>query len=152
MDSQNVTVTTGKRKEGMTSQVVLKMILGILYILLNVVFYVVVFLVGKYLCEQTYHYAYQIFGNVSVSEAPGTDVTITIAEGESSMEIATMLEKNRVIVNRYTFYLRTKLTTSKEHPIYPGTYTLNTSMCYDDILTIITDITQVKDETEEKDE
>lgn len=152
MDTQHTSVTAGRKKDGMTSQVVLRMILGVLYILLNVVFYVVIFLVGKYLCEQTYHYAYQIFGNVSVSEAPGTDVTITITEGESSMEIATMLEKNRIVVNRYTFYLRTKLTTSKEHPIYPGVYTLNTSMCYDDILTVITDITQANAETEEKDE
>lgn len=123
-------------------QIVMNFILGFLYILLNVVFYVVVFIVAKNLCENTYQYAYQIFGNVSVSEAPGTDIKIKIEPRNSSMEIATMLERKRVVVNRYTFFIRTKLTIGKEHPIFPGTYMLNNSMCYNDILKIITDPSQ----------
>lgn len=130
------------KKGGPVSQIVLRVVLGILYLLLNIVFYVVVFLVAKNLCKDTYHYAYQIFGNVSVAEAPGTDVSVTIEPGQGTMDVALMLERNRIVVNRYTFFIRTKLTIGKEHPIFPGTYTLNTSMCYDDILKIITDPTQ----------
>lgn len=135
-----------KKKRRLTAQTVLHVVLGILYLMLNVVFYAVVFLVAKNLCTSTYHYAYQIFGNVSVTEAPGTDVEVTIEKGSGSMDIATMLERKRLVVNRYTFFIRTKLTIGKEHPIYPGKYMLNTSMCYDDILKIITDPSQNMEE------
>lgn len=141
MERQDNTSSAAKKGRP-ASQIVLRVVLGILYLLLNIVFYVVVFLVARNLCKDAYRYSYQIFGNVSVAEAPGTDVSITIEPGQGSMDIALMLERNRIVVNRYTFFIRTKLTIGKEHPIFPGTYTLNTSMCYDDILKIITDPTQ----------
>lgn len=138
-----------KEKEG--SKLFLNVTLFLLYILLNVIFYVVVVMVAKKLCTSAYDYGYQIFGNVSVTEAPGNDVQIQIMEGESSMEIAKKLEANLLVTNRYTFYIRTKLTIGKENPILPGTYKLNTSMCYDDILSIITDPAKNEEQGEEND-
>lgn len=148
MEKRENAVQSAKRGRPI-SQIILRTVLGILYLLLNIVFYVAVFLVVKNLCSDTYRYAYQIFGNVSVAEAPGTDVSVTIEPGQGTMDIALMLERNRIVVNRYTFFIRTKLTIGKEHPIFPGTYTLNTSMCYDDILKIITDPTQNAEEINE---
>jgi UPF0755 protein len=52
------------------------------------------------------------------------------------MEIAKKLEFNNLIVNKYSFYLKTKF---KDYNVFPGTYVLNTSMDYDEILTVITD-------------
>lgn len=138
-----------KEKEG--SRRFLNVTLFLLYILLNVIFYVVVVMVAKKLCTSAYDYGYQIFGNVSVTEAPGNDVQIQILEGESSMEIAKKLEANLLVTNRYTFYIRTKLTIGKENPILPGTYKLNTSMCYDEILSIITDPAKNEEQGEEND-
>ena len=44
-------------------------------------------------------------------------------------------KENRVVALKYSFLLKTKL---KEYNIMPGTYILNTSMDYNDILEIIT--------------
>jgi cell division protein YceG involved in septum cleavage len=51
------------------------------------------------------------------------------------MEVASSLEMNRVIPNRYTFFLKVQLMNYK---ILAGTYILNTAMTYDEILDQIT--------------
>lgn len=51
------------------------------------------------------------------------------------MNVASKLEQNKVIDNKYSFYIHAKL---REYPIMPGIFTLNTSMDYDEIFTIIT--------------
>ena len=52
------------------------------------------------------------------------------------MDIAGKLELNRVIVDKYSFYFKVKL---QNKVIMPGTYIINSSMTYDEILDIITD-------------
>ena len=82
---------------------------------------------------------YQIFGEVSVQKAPGTDLEFTINEGESTMAIAQRLEYGKLVVNKYSFYIRAKLDTAGAG-ILPGTYELNTSMTYGEILSVITSV------------
>lgn len=133
-----------------TKSQVSKMILGItsfvLHVLLNIVFYIiVVMLITKY-SGVAYDFAYELFGNVTMaSEDEGKDVVIKIKDGESSMSVASKLELNRVIVDKYSFYLKAKLLKKN---IQQGTYTVNTSMNYDEILDIITnyDNNQNKDD------
>jgi UPF0755 protein len=52
------------------------------------------------------------------------------------MAVANKLEINLVIKNKYAFYLKTKLQNSV---LMPGTYTINNSMTYGEILAVITD-------------
>ena len=66
---------------------------------------------------------------------PGINAEITIKDGASTMEVASALEMNRLIPNRYSFYLKVQL---MGHKILAGTYILNTSMTYDEILDQIT--------------
>lgn len=110
----------------------------VLHILLNVVFYILVVLLVARLSTIAYNFSYQLYGNVAVEESPGRDITIQIKKGESTMAIAKKLEYNKLVLNQYSFYIRAKLTTTKQ-PILPGKYTLNTSMNYEKILKIITD-------------
>jgi UPF0755 protein len=60
------------------------------------------------------------------------------------MNVASKLEVNKVIVNKYSFYVKAKL---KKYVIMPGIYTVNTSMTYDEIFSIIT--VPSSEETEE---
>ena len=117
---------------------VVKVILGIF---LTVIFYMLVVIGISTLCHKTYDFVYQIFGNVSVQEAPGNDVAFVIEDGDSTMDIAKRLEYSKLVVNKYSFYIRAKLSTSGADgsPILPGTYELNTSMTYGEILAVITD-------------
>ena len=66
---------------------------------------------------------------------PGINAEITIPDGASTMEVAAALEQYRLIPSRYSFYLKVQLMGYK---ILAGTYILNTSMTYDEILDQIT--------------
>lgn len=104
--------------------------------ILNIIFYILVVAAVYKGATFLYRFSYEVFGSVARSEAPGTDVPVQIYRGETTMNIATKLETSLVIVDKYSFYFRTKL---KNEDIMPGTYILNTSMDYDEILEIITD-------------
>ena len=123
------------------TKTILNVIKAVLSIFLTVIFYMLVILAVSFLCRKTYNFVYQIFGDVTVQEAPGTDVTFVIEDGDGTFDIAKRLEYSKLIVNRYSFYIRARLSTSGEgeKPILPGTYSLNTSMTYGEILSIITD-------------
>lgn len=118
-----------------TSQNTLKILSFIIRLMLNVIFYIAVIYLIARISQLTYNFTYQIFGQVTKEEAPGRDVEIQIKKGESTMNVASKLEFNKVIVNKYSFYVKAKL---KKYVIMPGTYTVNTSMTYDEIFTIIT--------------
>lgn len=126
----------GKKGGSKALRILLKFSIGILTVGIMVVFYAVVVYGIKKAANYSYDFSYQVFGDVGVEEAPGRDVRLQILKGETTMNIATKLEDSRLIVNKYSFYLKTKL---KKYDIMPGTFVLNTSMSYDDILDIITD-------------
>ncbi len=108
----------------------------ILKTLMNVFFFVIVVLFVIYGSRTAFEFTYQLYGPVSLDAEPGRDIPIKINKGESTADIAGKLELNRVIVNKHSFYVRTKL---GNKVIMPGTYKLNSSMTYDEVLEIITD-------------
>lgn len=122
-------------KRSAAGKLIMKFAGSTIRIVLDIIFYIVVLVVMLRAVKYAYDFTYQIFGSVSVAEAPGTDVEFEISKGESTMEIATRLENMQLIKNKRTFYFRTRL---KEYNIIPGTYILNTSMDYETILEIIT--------------
>ena len=119
------------------SRLVLKAAGSVLHICLNIIFYVIIIAIVIKGCQYVYHFSYQVFGSVSKEAEPGHDIEFKILKGESTMEISAKLENSSLIVDKYSFYIKTKL---KEYAIMPGTYVLNTSMDYDEILDIITNI------------
>ena len=121
---------------------------GVIQIIMNVLFYVIAIIVVMRFSTVAYELSYQVFGNVTVQEAPGVNKVVTISPGTSSFEIAEMLEEEGLVVNKYSFFIRTKITISNRHPIMPGTYTLNTAMPYETIIEIITGM-EVEEDGEE---
>ena len=104
---------------------------------LNIVFYAVVAFGIYYAATNVYEFCYQITGDTTCEVEPGRDVTVQIKRGESTMAVCNKLESYKVVKNAYSFYLKIQLF---EHKIMPGTFELNTSMTYDEVLDIITDI------------
>jgi UPF0755 protein len=117
-------------------KVTLKITSFILRLLLNTIFVIMVVAFVIYGSRKAYNFTYQLYGPVTVDNEPGRTVPIKINKGESTMDIASKLELNRVIVDKYSFYLKVKL---QNKVIMPGTYRVNSSMTYDEILDIITD-------------
>ncbi len=128
----------------------LKAVRVIFGIVLSFIFYMLIIFAISRMCMYAYDFSYQVFGNVTASEAPGTDVEFTVNDSESTMSVASKLEYNKLIVNKYSFYLRAQLNASGSagKPILPGTYNLNTSMNYDEILSAITDPEMAANEKE----
>lgn len=124
-------------KQRQHSRAALDIIGYLLGVLLNLVFYAVVAFGLYFVATNVYEFSYQVFGDRVCEAAPGRDVEIRITEGESTMEIAEDLYMNKVIVNKYTFYLKTRLF---DYAIMYGTFRLNTSMTYDEVLAVITDL------------
>ncbi|NLL00077.1 MAG: hypothetical protein GX271_05370, partial [Clostridiales bacterium] len=93
--------------------------------LLNIIFVILAVIVVIYGSRTAYNFTYQLYGPVTVDEEPGRTIPIRINKGESSMDIASKLELNRVIVDKYSFYFKVKL---QNKVIMPGTYKVNSSM------------------------
>lgn len=126
------------------SKLIMNITSVILHLLVNFIFYVLIIMVIIKCSKVAYDFSYQLFGNVAVEAEPGTDVTVEIKKGESTYGIAKKLELNRIIVNKYSFYVKAKIT---KQVIMPGTYVVNTSMNYEQILEVITKRKAVQDET-----
>ena len=122
-------------KKRAVTKVVLDMTSTILHLLLNIIFFIVVIFLVVKASQLAYDFSYEVFGSVKVAETNGKTYELTIAEGESTMNVAAKLEQHGIIVNRFSFYLRAKLT---KQNILPGTYTVNASMDYDAIFMVIT--------------
>ena len=131
-------------------KITLKISSFILRLLLNTIFFVLVIVFVIYGSRKAFNFTYQLYGPVTVDGEPGKTIPIRINKGESSMDIAGKLELNRVIVDKYSFYFKTKLQNSV---IMPGTYRVNSAMTYNEILDIITDYSksEIQDTTTDSD-
>ena len=121
-------------KKSAITKVVLDITSTVLHLLLNIIFFIVVIMLVVKFSQYAYDFSYQVFGSVTMAEEKGKTYDLTIYEGESTMNVAAKLEQHGMIVNRFSFYLRTKLT---KRNILPGTYEIDASMDYDEILSVI---------------
>lgn len=122
-------------KRSVKTKVALRITNGLLHVLLNAVFYcIVVFLVVK-ACSIAYDFSYQLFGDVRVDTTNPVERQLVIEKDESTMSVASKLELYKIIDNKYSFYVRAKLT---DESIKPGTYVVRSDMNYDMIFEVIT--------------
>ena len=124
----------------------LRIIKFILHLLVNITIYLAIIYVAVKVGSVVYNTSYQVFGNKDIVESDGIDVYVKIDQGETTMNVASKLEQNKVIDNKLSFYIHAKL---KEYPIMPGIFTLNTSMNYDEIFAVIT-VPKSEEELEEE--
>ena len=103
------------------------LIRGILIFVLNLVLYSIVLFVAVNACRGTYSFANEVFGDVIAEAPPGHDKSFVVAESDDLFTVSKNLESEGLVANAYSFYIRLKLSMGK-------TYTLNTSMTYDEIL------------------
>ncbi len=122
-------------KRSVKTKVALRITNGLLHVLLNAVFYCIVILVIVKACGAAYDFSYQLFGDVRVDETNPIERQLVIEKDESTMSVASKLELYKIIENKYSFYVRAKLT---DENILPGTYVVRSDMNYDMIFDVIT--------------
>ncbi len=125
---------TEKRSGGTTALFVIR---GILVFTLNLIFYAIVLFGTVEICKVTYSFANEVFGDVMAEAPPGTDLEFEIQEEDEPLTIAKNLEKNGLVSNAYSFYIRLKFSLSDTNIVVAGKYKLNTSMTYKEILDVI---------------
>lgn len=107
---------------------------GILVFILNLIFYAIVILGTVEVCRISYSFANEVFGDVMAESPPGRDCTFVIKEADDSMTIAKNLANEGIVPNAYSFYIRLRLSQNDKTVIEAGSYELNTSMTYQEIL------------------
>lgn len=118
---------------------------NVIHIFLTVLFYMAVVVMISQIGKQAYDFAYQIFGDVAMDSHSGRDVEMIVTEQEGLRDIAADLKKKGLIKDEKSFYLRSKLSINEKRPIVPGTYVLNTSQNYEEILNILTNTEEVEE-------
>lgn len=81
--------------------------------------------------KKAYAFGYDLFDDQPVHEAPGTDKLFVVEEDMSRSQCMDNLEKSGLIRNKTVALIQSYFF---EYDIYPGTYTLNTSMTTKEIL------------------
>lgn len=115
----------------------LKITSFVLRLLLNILFYTLAVILIVMISKKAYEFTYELYGPVAVdSDEDAREIYIQIKQGESTMDVASKLELNLAIKNKYSFWVKTKL---DEKNIMPGTYVIYSNMTYDQILDVITD-------------
>ncbi len=89
-------------------------------------------------CQAGYRFCYETFGSVAVSETPGENRMFQVREGDTMYQVAKRLAKEDLIVGRFSFYARTTLMEREQIRLRPGSYVLNTSMDYQEIIDRLT--------------
>ena len=88
------------------SRFLLNITLAVIRVLVNCLFYAVVAMLLVRAAQYAYSFAYDVFGEETMAEEPGREVEVKILQGESTMSVAEKLERNRLINNRYAFYVK----------------------------------------------
>ena len=110
------------------------LIRGILIFVLNLVLYSIVLFVAVNACRGTYSFTNEVFGDVIAEAPPGHDKSFVVAESDDLFTVSKNLESEGLVANAYSFYIRLKLSMGKKSIVQAKTYTLNTSMTYDEVL------------------
>ena len=123
-----------------TSKIVLKMTGSVLQVFINIIVYTILILLIVRAGGQAYTFTYRLFGSVRM-DTIGMNVTLQVDEHDSEMNVASKLELNKVIPDKYSFYFKMKLAKAE---LQPGEFVVNTSMDYDEIIAVLT--TDVSDD------
>lgn len=99
------------------------------------------------LAISAYDFGYQIFADVPMSEGSGRTVSVVVSEGQSSKELAKMLEQKGLIKDANVFYIQEQLSDYKDM-IRPGTYELSTAMNSEQMLAILCDVQAEQEEVQ----
>lgn len=106
---------------------------------INIVLVVVAAMLIYRFSISAYHYGIRIFGEPPVSEAPGTEVTVTITDGKDFDGIAQMLYDNGLVRDKTLFWIQELLSNYnyEEGGFKEGTYTLSTAMTAEEMMDIM---------------
>lgn len=103
----------------------------------NIVLVVVAAMLIYRFAVSAYQYGVRIYGEPPVSEAPGTEVTVTITDGMDFKGIAEQLCEKGLVREKMLFYIQELLSNYSEDGFTEGEYILSTAMTPDEMMDIM---------------
>jgi len=100
----------------------------------KLIFYAVIVLLLFEGMTKGYEFGHEIFYATAMEQGEGRDKTVSIPTGQSAKETARILKQSGLIGNELAFQVQKQF---YDYEIYPGTYTLNTSMTSKEILQML---------------
>lgn len=128
MSSQNA------RKTGSRKSMARNIAGGAVGTVFNIVLLVVAAMLIYRFSISAYQYGVRIFGEPAVSEAPGTEVIITITDGKDFDGIAEKLYDNGLVRDKTLFKIQEFLSNYTEDGFKEGEYTLSTAMTPEEMM------------------
>ncbi len=129
-----------------TTREINKITTAVISISIKLIVYALVILLLYEAVTQGFAFGHEIFYAEAAEDEPGRDVTVTISPEDSLRDTAAMLAEYGLITNEFAFVFQGMFYDYSE--IYPGTYTLNTSMTSKEILQILNE--KPEEETEQE--
>ena len=135
-----------KKKKSKAGRFVISMSSDVTRLFIDILFYAFVAFAIVKMSLYAKNFCYQVFGNVQVADYEhGEEKDILIELGDSTRDVGKRLEREGIIVNELSFYIKVKI---NKLNIMPGTYKLRTDMNYNEILEIISVPTEVLESDE----
>ena len=94
----------------------------LLAICVNILVLVLILYGVSRVCICGYHFCYAVFGTVTVDQGKGQEKIFQVETNRSMYEVADKLQKQGLIVDKYSFYARTQLLEQDTVILRPGTY------------------------------
>ena len=107
-----------------------------MYTVVKIVVVILIAMVIYRLGSMAFTYGERIFGELPMTEEPGTDLSITVEETDSVRDVADKLEQAGLIRDAELFVIQEKLVGFKSG-LQPGTYTLSTSQTPEEMIEIM---------------
>ncbi len=119
---------------------------SVIRLAIDVIVYLIIIALLIFCCRYLYNFCFRVFGSASVTDSGNAySMSITVSQGETTMEVAERLEEYGLILDKYSFTVKARLDKAS---IKPGTFIISSDMDYDEIVGIITDFGQIVDEDE----
>ena len=98
---------------------------------LTIIFYTIVIMVFYAAVRKAYSFGHEVFNTSPMAAPPGVDKLFVVEEGMTTEQCLESLERSGLIRDKMVARFQEFFF---EYEIYPGTYTLNTSMTLKEIL------------------
>ena len=135
-----------KKKNDVTYIVTVMGARGIIKLLLIVL--VIIFFI--FLARTSYKFGYAIFNERPMNAETPTEILVEIPKDASTLEIATILENNGLIENRFIFLLQERFSAHHGN-LQPGKYYMNTGQTASQLLKILARV-DTENQPEQEDE
>lgn len=126
------------QERGKSNKVIFRLAYNVVVLVAEILLVLLVVFGVVRCCQGSYHFCYEVFGSVSMEKEPGQNKDFQVKETDDMFRVAKRLQKEKLIKNPYSFYARTLMMDQSEINLRPGSYVLNTSMDYEEIVNELT--------------